>query len=137
MENLRAAIEKDLGDSLEGEFKIEVELTAPNGQTQIYSKNNPTAKLGGQVLYYTHIENPTTGEQIVVNEPVLSLRISSLNIVPKSGETWHIKMPTSPVAGAVKKDFVFTATRAIESGTDIGFIKIYPQRINSTTGPIS
>jgi hypothetical protein len=137
MENLRAAIEKDLADSIEGEFLIEVELTAPNGETQIYSKNDPDKKLGGQVLYYTRRENPETGEIIVVNEPVISLRISSLNIVPKSGETWYIKMPISPVIGAEKKDFIFTPTRAPQDGFDIGFLKIYPQRIKSTTGQVS
>jgi hypothetical protein len=137
MENLRAAVEKDLYDSVEGEWKMEVELTSPDGERQIYSKNNPTEKLGGQVLYFSSRENPETGETIVVNNPVVSLRISSLDRVPQAGENWYIKMPISPIEGAEKVSFVFTPTRSPEHGTDIGFIRIYPQRIPTSGGPVS
>lgn len=133
MINLRAEIEKDLHDSIESEWKMPVEITGPDGITQIYSKNDPTELLGGQVLYFTQSINPETGETIVVNKPVVSLRISSLNRVPQSGEKWFIRMPISPVAGASKENFVFTPTRAIENGYDIGFIRIYPQKIEQDT----
>lgn len=136
-ENLRVAIERDLHESLEGEFKIPVELTSPDGETQIYSANNTDELLGGQVLYYSRRENPETGEIIVVNEPVVTLRITSLDRVPQSGENWYIKMPTSPVEGAEKRSFVFTPTRSIEHGTDIGFIRIYPQRVEQESEPVS
>ena len=129
MINLRAQIEKDLGDSIESEWKMPVELTGPDGITQKYSVNNPSALLGGQILYFTQSINPETGETIIVNKPVVSLRISSLRRVPQSGEKWYIKMPVSPIAGAIKKDYVFTPTRAIEDGQDIGFIRIYPQKM--------
>lgn len=132
MENLRAAIESDLHDSLEGEFGMAVELTSPNGIQQIYSKNNPTELLKGQVLYSSRRIDPETGETIIVDQTVVTLRESSLNIVPQSGENWFIKMPISPVEGAEKENFVFTPTRAIEHGKDIGFIKLYPQRIEDT-----
>lgn len=128
-ENLRAAIESDLYESLESEWKIPVELTSPDGERQIYSANNATELLGGQVLYFSRSENPETGEMMIINQPVVTLRISSLERVPQDGETWYIKMPISPVRGAPKISFVFTPTRASEHGTDIGFIRIYPQRI--------
>lgn len=137
MQNLRAQIEKDLHVSLEGQWKISVELTGPNGETQIYSKNNPTELLGGQVLYFSKQENPETGEMIIVDLPVISLRISSLDVVPQAGENWYIKMPISPIAGAEKQSFIFTPTRSPEHGTDIGFMRLYPQRIENTGGPIS
>lgn len=137
MENLRAEIEKDLGESLEGEFGIAIELTSPDGEQQIYSKNNPTELLKGQVLYFSRRMDPETGEAIIVNNPVVSLRISSLYRVPLAGENWFIKMPTSPKADAEKENFVFTATRAPEHGTDIGFMRIYPQRIEDSEAPIS
>lgn len=137
MENLRQAIEKDLKDSLEGEFKVPVELTGPDGITQIYSENDPGELLGGQVLYFSKEENPETGEIIIIDNPVVSLRISSLKRVPADGETWYIKMPISPVAGAEKISFVFTATRSKMSGTDIGFIRIYVQKIEDTGEPVS
>lgn len=137
MENLRVQIELDLADSLEGEWKVPVELTSPDGITQTHSVNDPDSLLGGQVLYFTRRENPDTGEIVVVDQPVASLRISSLLRVPQNGEKWFIKMPTSPVVGADYETFVFTPTRSNEHGTDIGFIRIYPQKIQSDDGTIS
>jgi hypothetical protein len=129
VENLRAQIESDLHESLEGEFGIPVELISPYGEKQIYSKNNPDELLKGQVLFFSRREDPETGETIVIDHPVVTLRISSLNRVPQPGENWFIKMPTSPIANAGKERFVFTPTRAPEHGTDIGFIRFYPQRV--------
>lgn len=68
---------------------------------------------------------------------MVTLRISSLIRVPKAGENWYIRMPISPVVGAAKERFVFTATRSLEHGTDIGFIRIYPQRVEELEAPIS
>lgn len=137
MENLRYQIEKDLYSSIESEWKINVELINPDGKAQIYSANNPTEKLGGQVLYFSRRENPDTGEVVVVNQPVVTLRISSLDRIPVAGEKWYIKMPISPLANAEKKSFVFTSDRSLEHGTDIGFIRIYPQKIESESEPTS
>lgn len=137
MENLRAQIERDLYDSVEGEWKVPVELTSPDGQVQMYSVNNPTERLGGQVLYFTRRENPETGEPIIVNQPVVALRASSLIRVPQSGERWFIRMQTAPTVGAPIRSFVFTETRAIENGTDIGFIRIYPQLCDEAEVPVS
>lgn len=137
MENLRYTVEGDLKQTLESEWKIPVELTSPDGQKQIYSVNDPSERLGGQVLYFSTRENPVTGEPMVVNQPVVTLRKSSLIRVPEAGEKWFIKMPIEPVANATWENFVFTPTRAPEHGTDIGFIRIYPQRIESEDTPIS
>ena len=127
MIKLREQIEKDLRESLEREWKVDIELTSPDGDVQVYSKNNPSEKLGGQILYFTKATDPVTGESIIVHQPVAVIRISSLDRIPQSGENWYIKMPTRP--GGVKESFVFTGDKAIEDGTDIGFIRIYPQRI--------
>ena len=128
MINLREQIERDLADSLEGEWKVPVELTTPDGQRQIYSVNNPSARLGGQVLYFSRQENPVTGEAMIINQPVVTLRVSSLIRIPRAGETWFIRMPVSPRPGADWESFVFTHDRNPEDGADIGFIRIYPQR---------
>ena len=133
MINLRTQIELDLADTVEAEFKMPVQLTGPDGITQVYKKDSITDLLGGQVLYTTRRVNPETGEVIIVNEPVVTLRISSLNRVPQNGERWYIKFPVSPVVGATYQSFTFTPTRATEGGQDIGIIKIYPQRIEQDT----
>jgi hypothetical protein len=132
MENLREQIELDLYDSMESEWGIPVELTSPDGEKQVYSMNKPSERLKGQVLYFSRGENPVTGEPMVVNQPVISLRISSLIRVPQPGETWFIRCPISPRAGAPWVNFVFTSDRSTEDGTDIGFIRIYPQKIADT-----
>lgn len=136
MESLRMTAERDLYDMLESEWKMPVELTGPDGIKQIYSKNNPLELLGGQVLYSSRRENPETGETIIVNQPVVTLRISSLNRVPAAGEKWYIKIPITPDPNAVKTSFVFTPDRAPEHGYDMGFIKIYPQKIKGAVGPV-
>jgi hypothetical protein len=137
MESLRRTLERDLYDTLESEWKMPVELTGPDGIKQIYSKNNPTELLGGQVLYSSRRENPETGETIVVNQPVVTLRVSSLVRVPKAGEKWYIKIPTGTEPNATKQAFVFTPDRSPENGTDMGFIKLYLQRITSEVIPES
>ena len=136
MENLRVAVERDLADSLEGEWLMPVEIVFGNGVTQKYMKNNPSKLLGGQVLYYSRRENPSTGEMMIVNEPVVVLRVSSLIQDFIAGETCYIKFASSPEINAPVRRWVFTATRAPEHGTDIGFIRIYPQRIENEAGPI-
>ena len=137
MESLRRTLERDMYDTLESEWKMPVELTSPDGVQQIYSANNPSELLGGQVLYSSRRESPETGEIIVVNQPVVTLRISSLVRIPKVGEKWYIKIPTGYEPNATKQSFVFTPDRSPENGTDMGFIKIYPQKVSSEVTPIS
>jgi len=117
--NLRQLAESDLSHSIEKEWGMSVTLIDPDGE--IYTG------LKGQVLNFTQQENPETGEIVVINKPVITLRISSLDRVPLPGENWIITYPTSPVSGAATKDGLFSATRAPEDGSDIGFMRMYPQ----------
>lgn len=123
MENLRAQMEVDLAETLEGEFATSVELTGPDGISET---------VRGTIRNFSTREQPETGETIVVSEPHLALRITSLRRVPISGETWYVKMPIRPNASAPIVRFVFSATRAAEDGTDIGFIRLYLQRVKSS-----
>ena len=132
MENLRETVELDLLETLEGEFSMRVELTTPEGQTQRYSMNDPDKFLTGQVLYFSKQENPVTGEPMIVNQPIVILRLSSLIREPQAGETWYIKFPKSPVFGAEMLPWVFTPDKSPEHSTDVGVIKIYPQKIEDT-----
>jgi hypothetical protein len=128
MEGLRCQIEKDLHEALEGEWGLPVELTTPDGKTQKYSVNNPSELLKGQVLYFSKVENPEVGS-VIVNQPCVTLRISSLIKTPQASEKWLIRMPISPRPPYVFQSFAFTCDRFPESGTDIGFIRIYPEKI--------
>jgi hypothetical protein len=120
--NLRALAESHLSVTLEGAWAIEVDLIGPDGKKQLGLK--------AQVLYDRTEQNPATGQPVIVNEPVVVLRYSSLNPAPASpNEKWHISMPVSPVASAEKADFVLDPSRAIEGGRSIGIIRLYPKRV--------
>jgi hypothetical protein len=119
--NIRVLVEKHLAVTLEGAWAIEVDLIGPAGVKQLGLK--------AQVLYDRIEQNPATGQPVIVNEPVVVLRYSSLNPAPQSKEKWLIRMPVSPVEGAAKEDFVLDPSRAIEGGRSIGFIRLYPKKV--------
>jgi hypothetical protein len=119
--NLRALAERHLAVTLEGQWAIEVDLIGPAGVKQLGLK--------AQVLYDRTEHNPSTGQPVIVNEPVVVLRYSSLTVVPKTSEKWLISMPVSPDEGAAKEDFVLDPSRAIEGGRSIGFIRLYPKKV--------
>ena len=120
MTDLRALAESHLAITIEGDWSKEVTLVGPDdGEEQI---------LRGQVLYDRKIENPDTGQEMIVNAPVVSLRISSMDPVPKKDEKWFIKMPISPVAGAPIENFLLDGGRAREGGPSLGYFRYYPRK---------
>jgi hypothetical protein len=116
MGNLRQQAEADLAFTLEGDFSLPVELTDPDGLKQ---------SVTGQVLYDTVVVSPDTGQEVVVNNPVITLRRSSLNRIPGPAENWFVKIPTTPSATAEMSDFVIDTDRPPEGGGSIGFIRLY------------
>lgn len=124
--NLRVRAEADLKTSLEGEWGLPVILIDPEGVVQSKSKNDPDDDLKGQILYDHRILDLETGMEITVNTPVVTLRISSLNRIPKDAETWGMKFPLTPNPDAPKTTFVLLG-RPPEGGASIGFIRLYPQ----------
>ena len=127
MVNLREQAEQDLGESLEGEWGLPVVLIDPEGVKYETSANDPTMPLVGQVLYGKREFNPDTGQDVFINTPVITLRVSSLARVPQNGEKWGIKIPVTPSTTAPLVDFIFSG-RPLEGGASIGFIRIYPQK---------
>ena len=136
--SLREQVEKDLSFSLEGtnDWGLPVELISPDGVKYSTSENSPDPEnplpLTGQVLYDQAKADPDTGEPITVNNPIVSLRRSSLARVPADGERWVIRIPTSPSITAELEDFVLSPVRPHGGGQSIGFIKLYLQRIEQT-----
>lgn len=127
MINLREQAEIDLGESLEGEWGLPVILIDPDGVAYDTSANDPTKQLVGQVLYGKKEFNPDTGQDVHINTPIVTLRVTSLARVPVNGEKWGIKIPIRPSTTAPMVDFIFQG-RPLEGGTSIGFIRIYPQK---------
>ena len=114
---VRAEIEADLAETLEGEFGLPVVLTSPDGVRY--------DDLVGQVLYDT-IAQDENGAQVIDHKPVVMLRRSSLTRVPAAGEKWAVEIPTSPLTGASTSTFILE--RASEDGGSIGFIRLYLHR---------
>ncbi len=125
--NLREMVEADLEFSLEGEWGLPVILIDPDGNIQDKKKGAET-ELKGQILYNTVGLNPETGEQVVVNNPIVTLRKTSLERIPANGEKWLVRIPIVPNATADKEDFLISATKPLEGGASIGFIRLYCRR---------
>lgn len=125
MINLRQRVEADLATSLEGDWGLPVILVDPDGNEQTKSANDPTKDLMAQILYDHRETDSETGLDILVNTPVVSLRISSLDRVPEDGETWEMRFPLVPNPTAPKTRFILIG-RPPEGGASIGFIRLYP-----------
>jgi len=119
--NIRERIERDLGTTLEGNYSLPVILIDPDG-----IEDEPYR---AQILYDTLNINPDTGQAIISNNPIVSLRVSSLRRVPQAGEEWLFKIPITPSENAEKVDFTLSKTRAPEGGVSIGFKRYYLSRV--------
>lgn len=118
---LREEIERHLGFSLEGEFKMPVELISPTGAKQTKSANDATADLVGQVVYDSRVEDPVTGSQSIIHDPSCTLRVSSLDSIPAPGENWLVRIPIAPSYTATKEDYVI---QEIVDGRSFGWIQL-------------
>lgn len=121
--NLREQAENDLAETLEGEFSLPVELVAPDG-SEISAR--------GQVIYDQIKINPSTGEEMIVNEPVITLRRSSLSRVPVAGEKWLIRYPQTPSETSALAQGVLSAARPPDGGASLGVIRLYPQKVKQS-----
>ena len=130
--NLRERVERDLARTLEGVFSLPVELVDPDGN-EITASLNDDLGLRGQIIYDTVKLNPDTGGEIVINNPVVSLRRSSLARVPEPGEKWLVRIPIEPSTTAAKQNFIISPTRPPEGGRSLGFIRIYLQKAEQSS----
>lgn len=117
-----------------------IRLTAPDTGT-IYDrsadKDDPLRTL--QTLNDFKRLNPETGEEVLVIDPVVSIRLDALARKPQSGETWHVKIQTEPLDIPLSMDFdaaillhpdsfvdyMIDPSKATEGGNSIGFTRLY------------
>lgn len=121
---LRERVERDLAVTLEGKWSLPVNLMSPDGVR--------TDGLRGQVLYDTVRLNPETGEDVVTDMPVITLRRSSLVRIPQPGENWFIEVPETPSEEATMIPYMMSSVRPPEGGRSIGFIRIYLQEVEQS-----
>ena len=125
--NLRALAEKSLETTLEGGWASPVILTGPDGIK--YEVSNNGGAIRGQVLYDTVDIDVETGQRVIVGHPVVTLRRSSLPRIPFAGETWVIKIPQDPTAGAPMVNYTLDPSRPPYGGRSLGFIKLPLRRM--------
>ena len=122
MINLRALAERDLSQTIEGEFAVPVVLISPQGER--ITQTTGGKPLCGRVLWTRKEISPDTGEPVVVPAPVVTLREASLPRVPKTGEKWYVQIPSSPRLGSPMADYLLDMTAAVELGKSLGVINL-------------
>lgn len=127
MEKLIQTQERDLRETIEAETKIEIEIIYGNtGITQIFSKNNPTEKLGGMVAKFgENIDD--TGKIVSVEDLTVLVRASSLDIIPGPNE--RIVMRISLDHGDPENKKEYYAERPNKEFTKLGMIKFNLTRL--------
>jgi hypothetical protein len=125
MINLRARVERDLERTLEGEFGMPIILIDPATGTR--------QNVRGQVLYFSMETDPATGVQIKVEKPSVTVRRSSLTIVPAPGERWGVRIPSSPVEGAALETYVTEI--GPRDGNSLGTLTMYLTKTKQAPPP--
>jgi hypothetical protein len=128
MTNIRSLMESDLKDVLEGEFSTPVILISPQGVR--IDKTVGGRPLCGRVLW-SHKEITPDGETILVTTPVVTLRTSSLSVIPKSGEVWGVIIPEGPREGAPLKHYLTDKAGIVENGRNLGYINLFLVTVES------
>lgn len=122
MINLRALAEKDLSQTIEAEFSIPVVLISPQGERITETKYGKP--LAGRVLYERKEVSPDTGEPVVVPAPIVTLRESSLTVIPKTGEKWFVQIPSGPRLDSPMSNYLVDVSAAVEIGRSLGVINL-------------
>ncbi len=121
--------ENDLKTIIEGDFGLPVILVSPDGVEYSKSFLDAEKDLVGKIDRSTFSFNPDNGESVIVQKPVISIRINSLERVPKDGEKWVVKIPEKNQPTDAKIDYVLCNDKAVEMNTTIGYVKLYLMKV--------
>ena len=118
-------IEGDLGATIESDFASPVTLIDPDGKTVSTSVHG--GPLYARVTDDYQMANEAGGA-VVVKDPMIIMRLSSLARVPVGGEKWAIIFRPSPSIPVGKTYLLDAATKAPERADSIGFIRLFPKQ---------
>ena len=122
--NLRELAELDLAFTLEGDFRLPVEVIFADGTRQTQSANDVESLLYGQVLYDSRKEDSDLGMEVISQKPVVTLRVTSLDQNPRNVRA--LSIPIRPAESAPKQTYM--VQRPLEGGASIGFQRFYLMR---------
>ena len=89
--SVRQLAERDLAVTLTGDdYGVPVKIIGPDGLD--YSTDTLGQPVRGR-LVYDHAEVNELGLTVVIENPCLTLRVSTLRRVPVAGERWEFKVP--------------------------------------------
>ena len=126
--NLRERAIKDSKKQNLKNWGLPIVLIDPDGNTYNTDAETDEQLMALQILYDYKRINPETGEEVTINEPIVTIALSSLSRIPQSGEKWIINMPADPSEVTQYETFIHSSTRAVEGGRSLGFIRLYPQK---------
>ena len=121
MISIPALAEADLRHTIEGDFGIPVVLFDPEGAR--IDKTVDGRPLMGKVRWSQPGIN-ADGMEVVVDNPVVTLRRSSLPREPKSRETWAVIIPSGPRKDAPLAEYLLDKGCAVEGGRTLGKIRL-------------
>jgi hypothetical protein len=123
MISVPALSEADLGDTIEGECGVRISLISPDGTTIDQSVNGGALK--GFVRHSYTDTREKSGDKVIVNAPVVKLRLTSLAQIPATGEKWRIGIPESPLAGAGIEWYDLDPKKPVEVSRGSGTVKMF------------
>jgi len=120
-------MERDLGEMIEGPFAVLVELLPPGGAwIRTSLRGGPLHGLWTNAYFDTE-----GGEQVVVNEPCLCLRRSSLSRIPLHDEKWALRVQDTPGIQAMAM-YVLSTDKVPKSDMSRGIIYLFPQAVSQS-----
>lgn len=126
MVSIPALSEKDLGDTLEGEFGIFISLKNPDGVIINTDINDKPLKGFMRRSYTDNRElRGNKADKTIINAPCVKLRISALAEIPASGEGWMVGIPESPIPNADIEWYNLDPKKAVEVNKAKGTIKLF------------
>jgi len=121
--------EKDLGETIEGEFGKAVILITPDGT--VINQTVDEKPLRGFIRRSYKDTREKSGDTVIVNAPVVKLRITSLPELPATGEKWTIGIPESPLDGAGIEYYDLDPKKPVEINRSMGTVKLFLAKMRS------
>ena len=129
MSNNRDIQQEDL-EAVRDDWWIPVALIAPD-KTRYGTALGTTNPLLGDVRKESKEMDPETGGVISVKKLSITIRIKDLERVPQENEKWFIEYPDSLLSSGTAVKAAFNSENVSEGGESLGWIKIYPQELES------
>ena len=122
--NLLARLSDKVKKVNQNRFGVPFAACDPNGVWHTLDAESGELLKTVQVVGNTVDSDVTTGEDVVVHTPNITISNRSLPTIPQAGEKWLFKVATSPYPDAPMKDYMMSEDR-IYTEDYLGVTTIY------------